>query len=133
MAHGLARYAGAMTDDVALIIQLPAGSVVDRQLELDPPPSVASGRAVIERVAADAEGTIQPPEAGQVVLSFLSPEDLRREAEQVRQEISPDDSSEPPVVVIEVAEELREDELASLLQAADEAGRVVILCILGSV
>jgi hypothetical protein len=133
MAYGPARYAGAMTDDVALIIQLPAGSVVDRQLELDPPPSVASGRAVIERVTADVEGTIQPPEAGQVVLSFLSPEDLRREAEQVRQEIRPGDGSEPPVVVVEVAEELREDELAALLQAADEAGRVVILCILGSV
>jgi hypothetical protein len=122
-----------MTDDVALIIQLPAGSVVDRQLELDPPPSVASGRAVIERVTADVAGTIQPPEAGQVVLSFLSPEALRREPEQVKREIGPDDGSEPPVVVIEVAEELREDELAVLVQAADDASRVVILCILGSV
>jgi hypothetical protein len=36
------------------------------------------------------------------------------------------------VVVIEVAEELREDELAVLLQAAEEAGRTVILCLLGS-
>jgi hypothetical protein len=122
-----------MTDDVALIIQLPAGSVVDRQLELDPPPSVASGRAVIERVTADEAGTIQPPEAGQVVLSFLSPEALRREPEQVKREIVPDDGSAPPVVVIEVAEELREDELGVLVQAADDASRVVILCILGSV
>jgi hypothetical protein len=122
-----------MTDDVALIIQLPAGSVVDRQLELDPPPSVASGRAVIERVTADVEGTIQPPEAGQVVLSFPSPEALRRQPDQVRQEIRPDDGSEPPVVVVEVAEELREDELAVLVEAADKADRVVILCILGSV
>jgi hypothetical protein len=122
-----------MTDDVALIIQLPADSAVDRQLELDPPPSVASGRAVIERVTADVEGTIQPPEAGQVVLTFLSPEALRREPEQVRREIRPGDDGEPPVVVVEVAEELREDELAVLVQAADEASRVVILCILGSV
>jgi hypothetical protein len=122
-----------MTDDVALIIQLPADSAVDRQLELDPPPSVASGRAVIERVTADVQGTIQPPEAGQVVLSFLSPEALRREPEQVRREIRPGDGAEPPVVVVEVAEELREDELGILLQAADEASRVVILCILGSV
>ena len=68
-----------------------------------------------------------------MVLSFLSPEDLRREAEQVRQEIRPYDSSEPPVVVIEVAEELREDELAALLQVADKASRTVILCILGSI
>jgi hypothetical protein len=122
-----------MTDDVALIIQLPAGSAVDRQIELDPPPTVASGRAVIERVTPDVKGTIEPPEAGQVVLSFWSPEGLRREPEQVRQEIRPDDGSAPPVVVIEVAEELREDELAVLVQAADDASRVVILCIPGSV
>ena len=122
-----------MAENVSLIIQLPAGSAVDRQLELDPPPSVASGRAVIERLSADTDGKIQLPGAGQVVLSFLSPEDLRREADQVRREISPDDSGEPPIVVIEVAEELREDELAPLLQAAEDASRIVILCILGSV
>jgi hypothetical protein len=122
-----------MAENVDLIIQLPAGSAVDRQLELDPPPSVADGRVVIERVTADADGTIQPPEAGQVVLSFLSPEALRREAGQIGREIRPDDSSEPPVVVIEVAEELREDELATLLKAAEQAGQTVILCILGSV
>jgi hypothetical protein len=122
-----------MSENVALIIQLPAGSAVDRQLELDPPPSVASGRAVIEPVTADVDGAIQPPEAGQVVLSFLSPESLRREAEQVRREIRPGDGSAPPVVLIEVAEELREDELAVLLQAADEASRTVVLCILGSI
>lgn len=119
-----------MAENVDLIIQLPAGSAVDRQLELDPPPSIASGRVVIERVTPDVDGAIQPPEAGQVVLSFLSPEDLRREAAQIGREIRPDDSSEPPVVVIEVAEELREDELAALLKAAEQAGRVVILCIL---
>jgi hypothetical protein len=122
-----------MAENVGLIIQLPAGSVVDRRLDEDPPPSVASGRAVIERLAASAEGTIEPPEAGQVVLSFLSPETLRRESERVRQEIRQADGSEPPVIVVEVAEELREDELAALLQAADQVGRTVILCILGSV
>ena len=122
-----------MAENVDLIIQLPAGSAVDRQLELDPPPSVASGRAVVERVTPNEDGTIQPPEAGQVVLSFLSPEALRREADQLGREIRPDDGSEPPVVVIEVAEELREDELAALLKAAEQAGRTVILCILGGV
>ncbi|MGD0706198.1 MAG: hypothetical protein ABSA02_40750 [Trebonia sp.] len=121
-----------MAENVDLIIQVPAGSAIDRQLELDPPPSVASGRAVVERLSADVDGTIAPPEAGQVVLTFLSPEALRREAEQVRREIRPDDSGEPPVVVIEVAEYLREDELAALLQAAAEAHRTVILCVLGS-
>jgi hypothetical protein len=121
-----------VADDVSLIIQLPAGGAVDRQLAEDPPPSVTSGRAVLERVPADADGRIEPPESGQVLLSFLSPESLRREAEQVRQEIRRAESSATPAVVVEVAEELREDELAVLLQAAEEAGRTVLLCILGS-
>jgi hypothetical protein len=122
-----------MPENVDLIVQLPTGSAIDRNLREDPPYSVTSGRVVVERIQPGPEGTIEPPDADQVLLSFLSPEDLRRETDQIRQEISPDDGSEPPVVVIEVAEYLREDELSPLLQAAAEAKRVVILCILGSV
>jgi hypothetical protein len=128
----MARYACAVADDVALIIQLPAGSAVDRQVQEDPPPSVTSGRAVIEWLPADEEGRIAPPEGGRVVLSFLSPEALRREAGQVRREVLQAAGDEPPVVVLEVAEYLREDELSVLLQAADEAGRTVLLCVLSS-
>jgi hypothetical protein len=119
-----------VADDVDLIIQLPAGSALDRQLQEDPPPSVTSGRAVIEPLPADPEGRIVPPEAGEVVLSFLSPEALRREAETVRREIGEAKSDEPPVVVLQVAEELREDELSVLVRAADQAQRTVILCVL---
>jgi hypothetical protein len=129
-ADGRARYACAVADDVSVIVQVPAGSAVDRQLRDDPPPSVTSGRAVTEPVPADAEGRIVPPEGGNVVLSFLSPEALRREPEQVRREVLDAGSDEPPVVVVEVAEELREDELAVVVQAADLAKRVVLLCIL---
>lgn len=122
-----------MAENVDLIIQLPAGSAIDRNLQTDPPASVISGRAVVERIEPGPAGTIEPPVAGQVLLSFLSPEDLRRETDQIKQEIGPDVASKPPVVVVEVAEYLREDELSTLLQAAAEAKRVAILCILGSV
>jgi hypothetical protein len=122
-----------MPENVDVIIQLPAGSVIDRQLEQDPPPSVTSGRAVVERLPAAADGTIEPPEAARVVLSFLSPEALIREAEQIRHEVQRIGGTEPPVVVVQVAEELREDELAVLLQAAGHAGRTLLLCILGSI
>ena len=115
---------------MSVIIQVPAGSLVDRQLREDPPPSVISGRAVTEQVPADTEGRIVPPEGGNVVLSFLSPESLRREPEQVRREVLEAGSDAPPVVVLEVAEEIREDELAVVLQAADLARRTVLLCIL---
>jgi hypothetical protein len=119
-----------MAENVSLIIQLPAGSALDRQLAENPPPSAVSAQTVIEPISAGADGRIEPPEAGQVLLSFLSPEDLRREADQVRQELGGADGSQPPVVVIEVAEELREDELSVLLQAAERAGRTVVLCVL---
>jgi hypothetical protein len=115
--------------DVNLIIQLPAGSLLDTQLRKDPPPSVTSGRVVVEPLTPDAAGQIVPPEGGQVVLTFLSPESLRREAEHISREIHRAGSGEPPVVVLEVAEELREDELAVLLQAAERAGRTVLLSV----
>ncbi|HEY0937396.1 MAG TPA: hypothetical protein VGD91_27105 [Trebonia sp.] len=121
-----------MADETALIIQLPAGSPIDRNLRADPPPSVTGGRTVVEPLPAGPLGTIEPPEAGQVVLSFLSPEDLRREAEQIGRELRQADRGQPPVVVIEVAEYLREDEISVLLQAAEHAQRTVLLCILGS-
>ena len=121
-----------MADDTALIIQLPAGSPVDRNLRADPPPSVTGGRTVVEPLPAGPQGTLEPPAAGQVVLSFLSPEDLRRESEQVSRELRQASAGQPPVVVIEVAEYLREDEVAVLLQAAERAQRTVLLCILGS-
>ena len=126
---GRARYACAVADDVALIIQVQAGSLVDRQLQDDPPPIVTSGRAVVEAIPADAEGRIVPPEGGEVVLTLLSPESLR-EADQVEPKILKAASGEPPVVVLQVAEELRADELAVLLQAADRAQRTVLLCVL---
>jgi hypothetical protein len=119
-----------MAEDTRLIIQLPAGSALDRQLQEDPPPNATDGRVVIEQLPADEDGRITPPEAGEVVLSFLSPEALRRDPEQVRREIAEVEPNEPPVVVLDVAEELREDELAVLLQAAEQAGRTVILCVL---
>jgi hypothetical protein len=117
-------------DDVALIIQVPAGSLLDTQLSKLPPPSAADRRVVIEPVQPGADGRIEAPEAGRVVLSFLSPEDLRRESDQINREFSLNIGSEPPVVVIQVAEELREDQLVILLQAAEQAKRPVILCVL---
>ena len=121
-----------MAEEVALIIQLPRGSAVDRQLREDPPPSVSSGRAVIERLPADTEGRLLPPPAGEVVLSVLSPEALSREAEQVRQVIKQAAADGGPLVVlVRAAEELREDEIAAVLDAAVRTRRVVLLRVLG--
>jgi hypothetical protein len=115
-----------------LIIQLPSGGAVERQLSAKPPQSVASGDIVVEAGPTDDDGHLEQLAAGQVVLSLPSPEALQREAEEVRRVIGQAGTGvEPLVVVLEAAEELREEELAAILDAASHTPRAVILRIVG--
>jgi pyruvate-formate lyase-activating enzyme len=117
-----------MVDTPRLIVQLPRGSEVERQLSANAPPSVASGEVVVTVLASDEHGHLEPPDAGEVVLSVPSPETLAREAAEVRRVIALAGSGdEALVIVVEVAEELREDELAAVLDAAGHTARGVIL------
>jgi hypothetical protein len=117
-----------MASEPTLILQVPRDSPVDRQLRTEPPPSVAGGQVVVERGMTDAEGNLEPPAAGEVVLSVPSPEALRREAAEVARVIARAGTGEDPlVVVVEVAEELREDELAAVLDPAARTARAVIV------
>jgi hypothetical protein len=114
-----------------LIIQLARGGAVERQLSAEAPPRVASGDVLVDVGDADAEGNLEPPAAGQVVLSVPSPEALAREADEVRRVIGgAGTGAEPVVVVVEAAEELRDDELEAVLEAADHTPRNVILRIM---
>jgi hypothetical protein len=114
-----------------LIVQVPRGSAVERQLEAQTLPSIASGDVVVEVGPTDLAGHLEAPAAGQVVLSLLSPEALEREAGQVRRVIAHAGTGvEPLVVDVEAAEELRENELAALLDATSHASRAVILRII---
>jgi hypothetical protein len=120
-----------MTDQPGLIVEVPLGGAVDRQLAAEPPTSVASGEVAVVRGPVDAAGRLEPPAAGQVVLSVLSPEALRREADELRRLVGgAGTGTEPLVVEVEAAEELRDDELSAVLDAARHASRAVILRIL---
>ncbi len=111
-----------------LIIEVPRGGMVDRQLSVRALASVASGQAVVEAGPTDAEGSLESPAAGQIVLSLPSPEALRREPGEVRRVIGQAGTGvEPLVVVIEAAEELRDEELAAVLDGASHTSRAVIL------
>jgi hypothetical protein len=121
-----------MAREPRLIVQVPQGSSVARQLTEAPPPSVAAGDVYVEIGPADAEGKLEPPGAGQVLLALPSPEGLEREADTVRRVIGQAGTGvEPIVVVIDVAEELREEELTGLVTAAAHTERGVILRIIG--
>jgi hypothetical protein len=111
-----------------IIIQVPRGSEVERRLKAQPPNALATGEAVVESEPADASGYLEPPDAGDVVLSVPSPETLVREREEVRRvitEASP--GIGPPVVVVEAAEELRDEELDAVVDAAERTSFPVIL------
>jgi hypothetical protein len=121
-----------MADQPLLIIQLPRGGAVDRQLSAATPRSIAGGDVVVSRGPTDSDGYLEPPAAGEVVLSVPSPEALAREADEVRRVIRGAGTGvEPLVVVVEAAEELRDDELDAVLDAAGRTSRAVILRIMG--
>lgn len=107
---------------------MPRGGAVHRQLGAEAPPSVRSGDVVLEAAPADDEGNLEAAAAGEVVLAVASPETLSREAGEVRRVIAHAGAGvEPLVVVVEAAEELREEELAAVVEAAEHAARPVIL------
>jgi hypothetical protein len=122
-----------MTSDAVVIVQLPRGSTVDQYLRTYPPPSLASGRVVVDQVAAEPGGRLGPPETGEVVMSVLSPEALTRDQQQVRDVIRHAAGAGPLVIIVEAAEELREDELAVVVDAAARGRRDVVLRVMEGV
>jgi hypothetical protein len=120
-----------MPDLPRLIVQLPRDGAVARQLRTQTLPSIASGEVVVESGPTDDEGALEAAAAGQVLLSVPSPEALEREAAEVRRVIGRAGSGvEPVVVVVEAAEQLREQELQAVLDAVGHTSRAVILRII---
>jgi hypothetical protein len=120
-----------MAHQPKLIIQVARGSAVERQLAASPPQGLAGGEIVVESGYTTADGHLEPSDAGSVVLSLPSPEALARDADEVRRVIAHAGTGiEPLVVVVEAAEELRDDELAPVVEATCHASRPVILRVL---
>ena len=117
-----------MAHEARLIIQLARSGKVDEQLARDRLQSVADGDIVLDRREPDGSGRLAPPDVGQVVMSVPSPETFTREPDEVRRVIDGAGAGdEPLVVVVEAAEELRDDELAVVLAAADHTSHPVVL------
>lgn len=117
---------GGLSEPV--ILQVASGGEVSVQLAATPPPSVSDGRVVIEHLDADEQGNLGAPDAGEIVLSAPSPAELERDAAEVRRVIGQAGTgSEPLVILIEAAEELRDEQLAPVVEAAAHTDRAVIL------
>jgi hypothetical protein len=83
---------------------------------------------VAELGDTDAEGNLEASDAGEIVMSVLSPEALARDRDELRRVIARAGAGiEPLVVEVEAAEELRIQELSVVVEAAADARRPVIL------
>jgi len=123
-------YSGPVADDPALIIQVPRGSAIERQLHDRPPASVRTDDVVVQTGPTDARGVLEEM-AGDVVLALPAPQELGRHPAEVRRVLDQSGSGTAPlVVVIQAGEELLEEEAAPLVDAARSAHRPVILRII---
>jgi hypothetical protein len=101
---------------------------VHRQLSESPPPALDPDEVAVEAGETDEKGNLEPPFAGEVVLSYPSPESLSREPDEVRRVLAEvRTGSDPPVVLIEAAEELTDKELRIVLEGSRHAPLPVIL------
>jgi len=120
-----------MPTQPTLIIQFPSGGPLEQELRARPPSGGGAGEVVLISGTTDADGHLEPPDVGEIVLSVPSPEALARQAADVRRVIAgAGKGSAPLVVVVEVAELITEDELKALLDAARHSSRAVILRIM---
>jgi len=117
-----------MAHPPSLIIQVPRGSALARRLGERSPSGADGAEIVVETAATDADGNLESTTGGEAVLSVPSPEALVREAGEVRRVIAHAGTGTAPlVVVIEAADELRDDQLAPVLEASAHTARSVIL------
>jgi hypothetical protein len=120
----------SIPNEPSVIVQLPRDSAIDHELRAYPLPSVASGQVVLDHVPPGPDGRLEPPEASEIVMSVPSPEGLRQPSE-VRDVIEQaPDKRKPLMIIVEAAEELREEELAAVVDAAEHAHRRVIIRIM---
>jgi hypothetical protein len=107
---------------------LPRGGAVERQFDAQPPATLARDDVLVEAGPTDDEGVLEAMTGGQVVMSVASPEGLERDAAEVRRAIrQAGTGAEPLVIVVQAAEELRDEELTAVVDAAEHSQRVVIL------
>jgi hypothetical protein len=114
-----------MAEQPALIIQVPRGSAIERQLRDQPPVALRGGDVLVQTGPTDDEGNLEEL-AGDIVLSVPSPEELaRQDVERVLRGAGT--GTAPLVVLVQAGEALAEDEVAPVLAAARRAPRPVIL------
>ena len=116
-----------MAEQPTLIIQVPSGSAIERQLKGRPPASLIGDDVLVQTGPTDERGVLEEM-AGDVVLALPAPQELGRHTADLRRVLDQaGPGTAPLVVVIQAGEELLEEEAAPLVGAARAARRPVIL------
>lgn len=119
-----------MASQPTLIIQVPRGSSLERQLRDAPPTVIRGSEILVQTAATDDEGNLEAL-AGEIVLAVPAPEELERRADEVQHVLRQAGTGTAPlVIVVEAAEELDDRQLAPVVEAAQRAPRPVILRII---
>jgi hypothetical protein len=116
-----------MATEPILIVQVPRGSAIERQLQEQPPPSLATDDVLVQVGPTDDEGNLEAL-AGEVVFSVPGPQELSRHGQEIQHAVRQAGTGTAPLVVeVGAAEELADEEAAPVAAAARHAGRTVIL------
>jgi hypothetical protein len=119
-----------VTEQPTLIIQVPSGSAIERQLRDSPPTALDGHDVIVQTGPTDARGVLEEM-GGDVVLALPAPQELGRRAAELKRVLDQAGSGTAPlVVVVQAAEELHETQAAPLVGAARAAHRPVILRII---
>ena len=124
------RYPRSIAEQPNLIIQVPGGSAIERQLRNGQPLAINADDVLVQTGPTDDLGNLEAM-AGEVFLAVPAPEELARpdlDLQRVLRQAGTGTS--PLVVVVEAAEELEDDEAAAIVAAARHAPRPVILRII---
>jgi hypothetical protein len=114
--------------ETPLIVQVPRQGKLEASLKEAAPHGVPAGAFVVEAGNTDEHGVLEALEVGEVVLSVPSPEALTRDPAAVRHVIADAGPGNAPLVIeIEAAEELTGEELALLVQTAEQSPRPVLV------
>jgi hypothetical protein len=119
-----------MAEEPALIIQVPRGSAIERQLHDRRPASLTADDVLVQTGPTDARGVLEEM-GGEVVLGLAAPEELARQAAEVARVLDRAGSGQAPlVVVVQAGEELLDEQATPIVDAARRARRPVILRII---
>ena len=113
--------------DPKLIVQIPRGSAIERQLRDAPPGAFAADDVLVETGPTDEQGNLEAL-AGETVLAVPSFQELERQADGLAHVMRRAGTGTQPLVIVVGAAEAIEDRLATAVaEAARDAPRPVFL------